>query len=241
MVKKVLSVSRISIKLVAFIVCLCMVSEVSAGLITGSDNTVEIIGTGTGGSFKVQVDYAVYNGADTSDPLGLTSDYQIEFILEHLGTGGKTPVLNFGRFLVFAPEPLSTDPFYSGMYAVGTGKAPSDYQWNWDPDYGLYDIDGTVDGMYLELPSGGLGSNNAQFIFVNASTAMIDFTPGEISKQLVVTVAKENLPTSVILEIDLTDTVVHGDVVVEFIPEPASVALFGIGSFLLSLRRRRKA
>lgn len=249
MVKRVLSVSRISIKLVAFITCICMVSEVSAGLIVGSENTVTITGNNpnlTNGSFVVQVDYAVYDGVGASNPLPADGDYQIEFVLTHLGGDGETPVLDIARLVVFAPDSLSHDPFYTGMGAVGSGMAPLDY-------YNNYDTDGVDDGMFLELPvynSGDgkwYGSNNAQFIFIDYY-AMADFGPAyyptyaTVSQQLVVKVAPENLPATVWLEIDTPDAAgVDGSVEVEFIPEPASVVLFGVGSFLLSLRRRRKA
>jgi hypothetical protein len=103
--------------------------------------------------------------------------------------------------------------------------------------------------MYLELPTYNegdgkwYGSNNAQFIFLNSDTTLADFAPGQTSKQLALTVARGKLPANLHLEIDRTDASypIHGDALnVPLVPEPASVALFGIGSFLLSLWRRRK-
>jgi hypothetical protein len=67
------------------------------------------------------------------------------------------------------------------------------------------------------------------------------FAPNETSRTLVVKTASGHL-TPMIWEIDSTNTVpgVHGDISIDLIPEPTSMALLGIGAFLLSLRRSQK-
>ncbi|MGD9110449.1 MAG: hypothetical protein PVG93_05870, partial [Phycisphaerales bacterium] len=140
----------------------------------------------------------------------------------------------FGRFTVFAPDVFSTVPFYTSINAVGTGKEPLDM-------YGLEDQDGTLDGMTLELPSGEYGANRAKFIFFDSLYgSLADFAEGNISKQLVLTVAPDDLPATVLLELNRTDTSpgVSGDVYIDLVPEPSS-ALFGIASLVyLRLRKR---
>jgi hypothetical protein len=223
MLGKMLFLKRVSVISAILIISISLASTASAALVLGSGNTTTIIGNdpayGTG-SFKVQVDYAVYDGTSASDPLGLTTNTQIAFKLTHLGGDGELPVLKFGRFIVFAPSGSSTtDPFYLSAVSVGTGKAPSSTP-NIDPP-----------------PT---GANRAKFVF-QVGLGLADFGVGEVSKTLVVTTLPDNIPANVILEIDVTDTVpgVSGDVRIDMIPEPASIALFGIGSFLFSLRRRQ--
>jgi hypothetical protein len=211
--------------LIVFIISICMLSGASATLITGSSGSATIIGNDpcyTTGSFKVLVNYGVYDGTSTTDPLGITTDLQIAFVLQHLGSGGESPVLKFGRFTVFAPSDYSstTIPFYSGASSVGTtGRAPS--------------------SINIDPPPNGI--SRVKFYFETGMEEAL-FASGETSKTLVVKTASGHLPASVILEINNTDTVpgVNGDISVNLVPEPTSMALFGIASFLLSLHRRRK-
>lgn len=225
MMRKMFLAARISIKLVAFILCLCIVSDVSATLITGSNNTVTITGNDSNhatGSFKVQVVSSVYDGTSASDPLGLTTDLQVAFTLTHLGDAGEPNALKFSRFTVFAPSDYSstTIPFYSGASSVGTtGREPS--------------------SINIDPPPNGI--SRVKFYFETGLEEAL-FASGETSKTLVVKTASGHLPASVILEINGTDTVpgINGDTSVHFVPEPASITLFGIASFLLSLQRRRK-
>jgi hypothetical protein len=214
----------------------CFIPIASAGLITGSDGSVVITGNSTvpseEGSFCVQVDYKVYDGTSVSDPLGLTGDLQIEFVLEHLGGDGELPVLDFARFSVFAPDPLSTDIFFTGISAVGSGKSP------YDP-YGIEDNYGALDGMALHLPPGD-DTNSAKFLFFDSVYgAIAGFTTGDISQQLIVTVSSTDLPDDMTLEINLTDEGVHGDTEITIIPEPISAALFAVALSLI-LKNRRK-
>lgn len=223
----------------ALIMSVCIISGAYGILVDGSGGTAFITGNDPAnntGSFVVQVDYAVYNGADATDPFGITSDYQISFILTHLGGDGETPVLNFARVTLYAPQPLSTDTFFTSIGAVGTGKD------TYDP-YGVGNEGIPHDGMVIQMPSGGYGANCAQFLYFDDVLGfMAGFAPGEVSKQLIVTASPDNLPASMILEIDLTDTIpgIHREITVEFIPEPSSMILFAAAFSTFYFRRQKK-
>ena len=203
------------------------ISTASATLIAGSQGTTYIIGnnpSAPNGSFKVQIDYSAYDGTSLSDPIGITADrIQIAFKLTHLGSGGETPVLKFGRFSVFGPVVFPADGNYASYgttsYAVGTGKAPSSI--NNDPP-----------------PK--KNANRAKFMFQTGGLLDANFASGEISKTLVVSASPLEFPASILLEIDSTNSgtpAVSGDVYVNIIPEPCSLAIFGT-AILLAIRRR---
>jgi hypothetical protein len=219
--------------LAIFIVSISFVSNASATLVVGSSGTVNIIGNDplhNTGSYKIQVVYSLYDGHSSSDPLGITSgNLQFAFQLTHLGSDGETPALKIGRFLVYAPSPASTTTaFYTNAYAVGTGTAPSGT---------------TADSPWMDIDPPPTGANRGKWDF-ESSLGAAAFSLGLTSKTLVLTLPYGSFApsnNSIILEIDTTNSTpsISSDVTINFAPEPASLALFGIAS-LFGLRRRRK-
>jgi hypothetical protein len=215
---------------------LSIISTSSATLITGSQGTTYIIGNNpdyANGSFRVQVDYAVYDGQSSSDPKGLTSDYQISLVLTNLITGGgETPVLTFGRLTVFAPDSLSSTVFYTKP----SNNATDSY----------VNSAGTREPRIVKFHPqiNPAIPNCVEFIFDNGSSGgnLPQFAPGEVSEQLILRVPEINLPANILLEIDSTNAGsggVDGDVYINFIPEPCSLALFG-GTCLFTFRKLHK-
>jgi hypothetical protein len=209
---------------IAILISISFVSNASASIVVGSLGDVNIIGNDpahNSGSYKIHVVYSIYDGTSNDDPLGIktNNEYQIAFKLTHLGSDGETPALGIGRFLVFAPTGTTVSPFYTSISAVSDGNVPSSKR--------IYPYSSDL-------------NNYARFSFANG-TYVANFLSGSTSQTLVLTASKSNLPASVILEIDTTNTVpsISADTTVRLIPEPASMALFGIAS-LLGLRRRRK-
>lgn len=211
---------------IAILISILFSSSVFAALVAGSSGSVDIIGNDANkadGSFKIHVVYSIYDGTSSTDPLGIktNNEYQLAFkITNVLGGDGESPALGIGRFLVFAPSGTSVSPFYTSISAVGDGNAPSSKK--------IYSYNSDL-------------NNYARFSFANG-LVVANFLPGSTSQTLVLTASKNNLPASVLLEVDTTNTnpSISSDVTINLVPEPASVVLFGITS-LLVLRRRRKA
>ena len=210
------------------------VSNASAVLIAGSSGTTSIIGnnpTAGNGSFKVQVDYAIYDGTSLTDPKGLTSDAQISLTLTSLATwpGQELPALIFGRLTVFAPNVNSTSIFYTKPASATTDS--------------YVDTSGTRAPRLVKFHPQNTPTlpNCVEFIFDSGSPGYLPvFAPGEISKQLIVRTPASNLPATILLEIDTTNAgtgSVDGEVYVTLVPEPCSMAIFGGAFALLYLRR----
>lgn len=220
-------------------VFLSVISTASATLITGSQGTTYIIGNNPGyanGSFRVQVDYAIYDGKSSTDPKGLTSDYQISLVLTNLlGGAGETPVLTLGRLTVFAPNPQSSTVFYTKPASATNDAYVATSSGTRAPRIVKYHPQNTP-----ALP------NCVEFIF-DSGTATTpgyqpQFAPGETSKQLILRTPVTNLPARILLEIDSTNAGsygVDGEVYLNIIPEPCSLVFFG-STFLYTLRRLRK-
>jgi hypothetical protein len=226
------SVSFLKCLFVILIVSISFVSNASATLVVGSSGTVDIIGNDstTNGTYKIHVVYSIYDGSSNSDPLGKTNGYlQFAFTLTHLGSINTEKALKVGRFLVYAPSPASTTTaFYTNAYAVGSGIAPS------GP---------TADSPWMDIDPPPIGANRGKWSF-ESSLGSPTFSFGSTSQTLVLTLPNGSFApsnNSVILEIDTTSTSpsISSDVTINFAPEPASLALFGIAS-LFGLRRRRK-
>lgn len=198
-----------------------------------SSGSVVLLGndaTHATGSFRIQVDYSVYDGASAADPLGVTSQAQIAFKLTHLGGDGETPILKVGRFTVFGPDsfPLNaSDPFYTSAQAVtfaGAGsKAPSTI--NIDPP--------------MVAPTDPV-INRVQFYF-KYTLQQSNFASGNVSKLLVVTTPWDRIPATVLLEMNNTNSSpgVDADTYINLVPEPCTLAMFGAGLALVRATRRR--
>jgi hypothetical protein len=218
------------IRIFAVFAFLSLIPSAFATLINNDSVTITGNNPDNNGSFVIQVDFMVYDGLSTTDPLGITSgELQLAFVLEHLGDDGELPALNIGRFTVFAPDKDSTEEFYTAISSVyndgviGGGKAP------------------TI--MVTELPEGGIGANRAKFLFFTSDgfdDEIPDFGEGDISQLLVLTTATENLPYATLLELNYSRPAVDGDIEITLIPEPSSALLVGIMFTWLSLKRERK-
>lgn len=208
----------------------------------GSEGRVNLTGNdgAATGSFSVDIAYEVFNGLSATDPLGITGAPQIAFVLKHNGSGGEAPTLKIGRFSVFAPAGAPIAPYYASGTRINPASA------------GLFDIGPSGNGLD---PFGGQTSatpqinaspNRAIFQFVNGLSQAnfpASFSSGpQYSRMLVLTLTPSaTLPSSVILEIDGTDTVpqVHADTTITLTPEPGTCGLVALG--LLALARRGRA
>jgi hypothetical protein len=222
------------------------VSNASAVLITGSSGTTFITGNNpnaANGSFKVQVDYAIYDGTSLTDPKGLTSDAQISLTLTSLATpwaGQELPALKFGRLTVYAPDTHNTGAFYT--------KPPG----STDLEVRDNSIVSTSPGnrtprrvyFYTYVAGPPVVLNSVDFWFTDLAS-LPQFLPGDISKQLILRTPASNLSSSptINLQIDTTNAGTPGGVYGEGsitlvpVPEPCSMAIFGGAFALLYLRR----
>ncbi len=206
-----------------------------AAVIGGSEGRVALNASGPDGSFAVDVAYQVYDGTSENDPLGVTSDLQLAFVLKHQGDSGVLPALAFGEFDVFAPAGQSVADFYTGIGAVeGTylvgpagnqlssfgGVAPHS-------DYG--------DTMYIDQEM-----DFAWFYFYGYML-MPDFQSGQNSQLLVLTIDPDLLeaPADIVIEVYGTNTgdQLDASTFITITPEPASGLLLLAAAPLL--RRRR--
>jgi hypothetical protein len=219
-----------------------------ASTISGSEGRVTIIGndaSNSTGSFSVDVAYEVFNGQSATDPLGITNNFQIAFVLKHNGVGDELPALKLGRFTVFAPDPASTTVAYYGVGAtinpLSAGQfliGPSGSEL--DPFAGL----GTSSTPNIDPPP--TGANRVRFLFqtgLQQANFPPDLSSGPQYSQLLVVApaAGSTLPANVVIELNGTDTVpgVHGDTTIPLVPEPGTCALIALGLGALLRGRRR--
>ena len=210
---------------VALLVSLCLITSAFGTLITESVGNVTI---DVGGQFDVLVEYEVYDGIGLDNPITATGEYQIALTLTHLGDVGD---LNFGRLTVFSPvawngatwEGSWTGDYYSGISAIGAGRAPSQDSWASPPD-----------AMHFESY---FDSHKALVWFKEFTQAA--FAPGETSQQIVLTVSGD-LPETILLEVNGTDGIptYDGDAVVNLVPEPATISLLALGLGILLKKRK---
>jgi hypothetical protein len=215
-------------EVLVFTIIVCIASIASATLIDSGTVSLSAV-SASSTSFNVQVDYKVYNGADSEDPLGDNGDTQITFVIEHLGGVGGVPAEAIGRFNVY--EPTDWDQGVSGKF------------YNY---YNYYDDPLNPDDVEApHAPYGEMGYDTDvryNFFYNDMSwNPVFDFVTGDVSQTLVVSTAAANLPDSIRIQIDETDTGIHDHEYIDIIvPEPASIALFGIGFSVLSIRRKQK-
>jgi len=189
-----------------------------AAQIGGSAGSLDLVGNEASGSFTVHVDYSVYDGLDAGDPLGVTSDMQLVFQISHQGTGGTAPVLNTGRFTVFAPDVNDPIPFYTSITSIPQG--------------------GTVTPSLMDIdPPPAAPPNRGEFFFEDGLQNPL-FAPGDVSDLLVLTAARGSLNVDVVIEMNHTQPQVHADTTIRLVPEPATASLLLLGAVSV-LRRRR--
>ncbi len=200
-----------------------LISNVSGALISGSEGTAYLVDSNDGYTINVRIDFAVYDGQDSSDPLGATiGQMQIGFVLTHLGAEsghGSDTVLNLGRFVAHNPEPASIAGY--GYDAGTSGTAP-----HAPAAYG-----GAM----------GLETGDAVFNFIGEWTYVADFTPSSVSKELAIALNEADVPEQLLIETDeLYYPIGEINTTIDIVPEPTSIALFSIALSSLYLRKRKK-
>lgn len=197
-----------------------------AGLV--DSGSVDIVGdvSAPQGSFTVQVDYWLYNGAGTDDPLGQNGYYQATFQLTHNGGTGEEPIPGVRTFTVFTELSGSASTPHYDYDCVSAGVV------NQDPDIGG------------EAPLAGVKwDDKVEFWFTTTpSSGVSTFFEGDISQLLVVNFNSSSMPLeNLLLEIDGDENGINGDVRIDMIPEPATLLLLGSGSVLLLRARKRRS
>jgi len=214
-----------------------------AALIAGSEGFVTLTGNDSAyssGSFVVNVAYEVYDGTSASDPMGITSDMQITFVLQHCGSDGEDPALAFSRFYVYAPGDPA--PFYTNKYAVNPSSSGQ---------FLIGPVGNEIDPYGGVAPHRDLGTamsitsspNRARFSFQTTMLDVADFQPDQYSQLLVLTAnpAYFTTPQDIIIEIDGTATSpsISADTIITIVPEPASSMCAALSGAFWLLRRRR--
>jgi hypothetical protein len=229
--------------LAVFVFAGAFLSPARADLIAGSEGAVTLVGNDTAnntGSFVVDIVWEVYDGSSASDPGGITGTDQIAFVLHHTGGDGETPVLNVGRFTVFAPEPASTTVAY---YDSGSAIDPPSNTILIGPSGSELDPSGGRAPSNINIDPPPDGTNRAKFYFQDGLQSPL-LASGEHSQLLVLTLASgSELPADVVVELNGTDSVpqVHADTTIHLVPEPGTMLLISVGTLMLSRRRRRRS
>jgi hypothetical protein len=167
------------------------------------------------------VDYAIYDGTSDDDPLDITTGkYQIGFDLTHLGaeTGHESDtILNMKRFIVHGSAANLFTDYGDDPDSIGE-IAPND-------PYGFpfsYDGDDVFFNFYDYAYDG---------ILTPASAS-------DTSKKLGVAMLVDDLPETLLIEIDELYSIGEVSIELEIVPEPTSIALFGL-AFSAIFRRRK--
>jgi hypothetical protein len=209
-------------------------------VIAGSEGRVALTASESDGSFAVDVAYQVYDGTSVADPLGVTSDLQLAFVLKHQGASGGAPAVPFGGFFVFAPGGQPALDFYNSQQSVAGDFLVGPVGNQLSSSGGVVPHAGFGDAMYLGPED---DPSLAAFFYTVEDLCLADFQPGQNSQLLVLTFSPALLsaPADIVIEVYGTDTSVsmEADTFISLVPEPTSCLLLIVPAATWLGRRRK--
>lgn len=211
-----------------------------AALINGSAGRINLIGNDASaatGSFSVDIAFQLYDGTSAADPMGITpGEYQVALVVKHNGSGGENPAQAFGRLSLFAPDVNAPLAFYTGNGSVNPGASG---QWLVGPSGNQLDAFGGIAPSSVDIDPPPVASANRAEWFFETGLQQANFLPSQQSRLLVAKAPSSGFPSSVVIEVDRTNTnpSFDADTIIHFTPEPATALLGLVGAAALARRR----